>query len=170
MATHPLPAQRAPGAPAPAPASAAPAAPAAHPFGLRQFVGVLGVFVAAMMSGLNSRMGGGWETFDQIVQLDGNGQYTLLDPASPQLVLIPVVLDTNGIAAWPNGSSQVKIVGFAWFVITGCGNPSQPGACKNSDGKYVNGTFVGLMDNSLTGSTGAWQPTTTTATTYELTQ
>jgi DHA2 family multidrug resistance protein len=40
----------------PAPA-AAPAAPAAHPFGPRLLTGVIGVFVAAMMSGLNSRIG-----------------------------------------------------------------------------------------------------------------
>lgn len=40
-------------------AGIAPAAPpAVHPFGLRLLTGVIGVFVAAMMSGLNSRMGG----------------------------------------------------------------------------------------------------------------
>jgi DHA2 family multidrug resistance protein len=35
-----------------------PAAPVAHPFGTRLLTGVVGVFVAAMMSGLNSRLGG----------------------------------------------------------------------------------------------------------------
>jgi hypothetical protein len=35
-----------------------------------------------------------------------------------------------------------KVVGFALFVITGCGNPSIQGDCTNTDGKYVNGTFV----------------------------
>src|ERR1700712_4914940 len=39
-------------------APAAPAAPVPHPFGLRLFTGVVGVFMAAMMSGLNSRIGG----------------------------------------------------------------------------------------------------------------
>jgi len=44
---------------APSAAPTAPAAPpAVHPFGLRLFTGVMGVFVAAMMSGLNSRIGG----------------------------------------------------------------------------------------------------------------
>ena len=48
-----------PGVPAaPAPAPVKPAAPAVHPFGARLLTGVLGVFVAAMMSGLNSRIGG----------------------------------------------------------------------------------------------------------------
>jgi hypothetical protein len=119
--------------------------------------------------GLNARMSNGWESFNQIVQVDGNGQYTLLDPNSPQLVLIPIVLATDGTTTWPNGSSQVQIVGFAWFVITGCGNPSKQGSCANSDGKYVNGTFVGLMNNSIAGTTGAWNPNTTTADTYALT-
>jgi Flp pilus assembly protein TadG len=120
--------------------------------------------------GLNNRMSDGWETFSQIVQVDGNGQYTLLDPTSPQLVLVPIVLNTDGSTTWPNGSSQVKVVGFAWFVITGCGNPSKQGSCANSDGKDVNGTFVGLMNNSIAGTTGAWSPGSTSASTYELTQ
>jgi Flp pilus assembly protein TadG len=119
--------------------------------------------------GLNTRITT-WEPFDQIVQAGANGQYTLLDPNSPQLVLIPIVLNTNGDTTWPNGSGQVQIVGFAWFVITGCGNPSIQGSCANSDGKYVNGTFVGLMKTNTTGSNGAWNPTSGSATTVQLTQ
>ena len=56
MTAHALPI---PGAPAAAhPASKPAAPPAVHPFGPRLLTGVLGVFVAAMMSGLNSRIGG----------------------------------------------------------------------------------------------------------------
>jgi putative Flp pilus-assembly TadE/G-like protein len=119
--------------------------------------------------GLNSRITT-WKPFNQIVQVNGNGQYTLLDPSSPQLVLVPVVLNTNGNATWPNGSSQVQIVGFAWFVITGCGNPSIQGSCTNSDGKYVNGTFVGLMDSGTSGTTGAYDPQSGSAAAVRLTQ
>ncbi len=119
--------------------------------------------------GLNSRITT-WKPFDQTVQVTANGQYTLLDPSSPQLVLIPVVLNTSGGTSWPNGSSQVQIVGFAWFVITGCGDPSIQGNCKNSDGKYVNGTFVGLSDSGTSGSTGAWSPQTGSASAVRLTQ
>jgi Flp pilus assembly protein TadG len=119
--------------------------------------------------GLNSRIPT-WKPFNQIVQVNANGQYTLLDPSSPQLVLIPVVLDTSGGTTWPNGSGQVQVVGFAWFVITGCGNPSIQGSCKNSDGKYVNGTFVGLSDSGTSGSTGAWNPQAGSATAVQLTQ
>jgi Flp pilus assembly protein TadG len=120
--------------------------------------------------GLNNRMSGGWRAFSQIVRADGNGQYTLLDPGSPQLVMIPIVLNTDNSTTWPNGSSQVKIVGFAWFVITGCGNPSIPGSCANSDGKWVNGTFVGLVNSDTGGSTGAWTPGSNSAATLQLTQ
>jgi Flp pilus assembly protein TadG len=119
--------------------------------------------------GLNSRMSGGWKSFNQIVQVDGNGQYTLLDANSPQLVLIPIVLNTSGGTTWPNGSGQVRVVGFAWFVITGCGNPSKPGPCVNSDGKWVNGTFVGLMNANASGTSGAWNPASNSAGTDELT-
>jgi hypothetical protein len=85
-------------------------------------------------------------------------------------VLIPVVQDTNGGTTWPNGSGQVQVVGFAWFVITGCGNPSIQGNCKNSDGKYVNGIFVGLTDSGSSGTAGAWDPTSGSATTVLLTK
>jgi Flp pilus assembly protein TadG len=118
--------------------------------------------------GLNARISS-WQSFNQIVQLNANGQYTVLDPASKQLVLIPVVLNTNGSTTWPNGSSQVKVVGFAWFVITGCGSPSVQGTCKNSDGKYVNGTFVGLSDADSNATIGAWSPANGTATSVTLT-
>jgi hypothetical protein len=119
--------------------------------------------------GLDSRITT-WESFNQIVQPGANGQYTLLDPSSPQLVLIPIVLNTNGTTTWPNGSSQVQVVGFAWFVITGCGNPSIQGNCANSDGKYVNGTFVGLVDSETSGTTGAFNPTGGSASTVLLTR
>jgi len=119
--------------------------------------------------GLNTRITT-WKPFNQIVQAGANGQYTVLDPTSPQLVLVPIVLNTDGGTTWPNGSGQVQIVGFAWFVITGCGNPSIQGSCSNSDGKYVNGTFVGLMNTNTAGTNGAWNPNSGSATTTQLTQ
>ena len=48
--------------------------------------------------------------------------------------------------------------------------PVDPRSCKNSDGKYVNGTFVGLVDSATAGSsTGAWDLTFSTASTLQLT-
>jgi hypothetical protein len=41
-------------------------------------------------AGLTDRLGtGGWKSFSQIVQLNADGSYQILDPASKQLVLIP---------------------------------------------------------------------------------
>ncbi len=128
-----------------------------------------GLSTGKVSQGLNDRMSGGWKTFDQIVRSDGNGHYTLLDPTSPQLVVIPVVLNTSGGTTWPTGHSSVRIVGFAWFVITGCGDPSKLGPCDNSDGKWVNGTFVDLINANTEGTTGAWDPSSNSTSEIELT-
>jgi len=93
-----------------------------------------------------------WESVDQIVQWGANGQATLLDPTSKQLILIPIVEDPDGGTNWLNGSGWVRVVGFAWFIIT----PS-PGYTDN--GKTVTGVFVGLQDTPSTGDvTGAYDP------------
>ena len=55
-------------------------------------------------------------------------------------MLIPIVEDPSGGTNWLNGSGQVRVVGFAWFVITG-----PPGYTNN--GKTVTGVFVGLEDS-----------------------
>ena len=109
--------------------------------------------------GLNSRMSGGWQTFNQIVSSVGNGLYEVKDWTSKQLVVIPIVTNLQNGTTWPQGSNdEIRVVGFAYFVITGCGNPTKPGPCTNSDGKYVNGTFVDLVDASTVPDTGAWDP------------
>ena len=109
--------------------------------------------------GLNDRMSGGWQTFDQIVTSVGNGLYEVKDWTSKQLVVIPIVTNLQNGTTWPQGSNdQIRVVGFAYFVITGCGNPTKPGTCTNSDGKYVNGTLFDLVDASTVPDTGAWDP------------
>lgn len=104
-----------------------------------------------------------WKSLDQIVQIDANGHATVIDPTSPQLVLIPVVEDPNGQTNWLNGSGWVRVVGFAWFVIT-----PAPGYTNN--GKTVTGVFVGLEDVATAGdTTGAYNPNNNTDYTIELT-
>ncbi len=119
-------------------------------------------------SGLNGRIST-WKDFTDIVQVDGNGQYWLKDPSSPQLVIVPVVTNNSGGLTWPAGSSSVTVVGFAYFVITGCGSPSKQGTCSTPDGKYVNGTFVGMLDSNTAYTTGAWTSASNSAGTVELT-
>jgi Flp pilus assembly protein TadG len=105
-----------------------------------------------------------WKSVDQIVQWGATGQATVLDPTSKQLVLIPIVEDPNGGTDWLNGSGWVRVVGFAWFIIT-----PAPGYTNN--GKTVTGVFVGLQDTASTGDiTGAYNPSKNTDYTITLTQ
>jgi Flp pilus assembly protein TadG len=120
--------------------------------------------------GLNARITT-WQTLNQIVKFNADGTTTLLQPNSPQLVVIPVLTNPSGQSVWPNGSSApMKVVGFAWFVITSCGDPANPSYCGNSDGKQVNGTFVNLDTSASMGTPGPYDPTSNTAFTVELTQ
>ena len=107
--------------------------------------------------GLNSRITT-WKSFNQIVQLVGNNTYTILDPTSKQLVLIPVVTNMQDGLTWPNGASQVKVIGFAWFVIESCGPVTNPTYCQNNDGYEVNGRFVNIQDTDPLNETGAYTP------------
>jgi Flp pilus assembly protein TadG len=120
--------------------------------------------------GLNQRITD-WQTVDQIVQFNADGTATMLEPTSPQLVIIPVLTNPAGSPTWPNGTSApMTVVGFAWFVITSCGDPSHPSYCANSDGKQVNGVFVTLDSTSETGTPGAYDPGDNTAYTVGLTR
>ena len=120
--------------------------------------------------GLNQRITN-WETLNQIVQFQADGTAKLIDPNSPQLVIIPVLTNQTGQSAWPNGSSApMTVVGFAWFVITSCGDPAHPTYCGNSDGKEVNGVFVNLETSTTIGTPGPYNPQSNTAYTVTLTQ
>jgi hypothetical protein len=120
--------------------------------------------------GLNQRITS-WKTLNQIVQFQADGTAKLLDPNSPQLVLIPVLTNQSGQSAWPDGTSApMTVVGFAWFVITSCGDPANPSYCGNSDGKEVNGVFVTLETSATVGTPGAYNPQSNTAYTITLTQ
>jgi Flp pilus assembly protein TadG len=109
--------------------------------------------------GLNTRIST-WKTFNQIVSLVGNNTYTILDNTSKQLVLIPVVTDMAGGTTWPNGSAQVKVIGFAWFVIESCGPTSSPSYCSTNDGREVNGRFVNIQDTDPMNNLGGYDPNT----------
>jgi Flp pilus assembly protein TadG len=120
--------------------------------------------------GLNSRITN-WQTVSQMVQFNADGTATVLEPDSPQLVLIPILTNQNGQSQWPSGSSApMTVVGFAYFVITSCGDPSHPSYCANSDGKQVNGVFVTLDGTPSAGAGGAYNPSSNTAYTVGLTQ
>ena len=119
--------------------------------------------------GLNTRITN-WQTADQIVDFTTTPA-TVKESDSPQLVLIPVLTNPSGQSVWPNGtSSPMTVVGFAYFVITSCGDTDRPSYCRNSDGKQVNGVFVALDSADSTGTSGAYDPNNNTAYTTALTQ
>jgi putative Flp pilus-assembly TadE/G-like protein len=120
--------------------------------------------------GLNQRITS-WKSLNQIVQFQADGTAILLDPQSPQLVIIPVLTNQSGQSTWPNGTSApMTVVGFAWFVITSCGDPASPTYCGNSDGKQVNGVFVTLETSATIGTPGPYNPQSNTAYTVTLTK
>jgi hypothetical protein len=112
--------------------------------------------------GLNDRIPV-WKTFSEIVTPVGNGEYQVLDSTTGQLVMIPIVENLSGGTSWPNGSGQMRVVGFAWFVIESCGPVDNPSYCKNSDGGQVNGRFVRLGDASEQNTLGNYNGTNSTA-------
>jgi Flp pilus assembly protein TadG len=111
--------------------------------------------------GIDSRIAS-WDPLSAIVQITGNGNAVILKPNSPQLVILPVVESLSGGTTWPGGAGQVRVVGFACFVLT------QPGYADG--GKSVLGTFVGLQLTDTGWTTGGFDPTKNTAYTIELTK
>jgi Flp pilus assembly protein TadG len=102
-----------------------------------------------------------WDPVSAIATVGLNGAATVIKPTSPQLVLLPVVVNaTDGSSTWPSGSGNVQVVGFALFVITGYTN----------QGKQVNGEYITAQMSENTWTTGAWTGTgSNTAYTEELT-
>lgn len=102
-----------------------------------------------------------WKPANQIVNFTDptQGKGNVIDSTSPQLVLIPVVEDPDGGTNWLNGSGWVRVVTFAWFIITNEKVTGQPGPGYTNNGQTVNGIFVSLEDASTVGdTTGAWTP------------
>jgi Flp pilus assembly protein TadG len=102
-----------------------------------------------------------WDPVTAIASIAQNGSATIIKPTSPQLVLLPVVVNaTDGSSTWPSGSGNVRVVGFALFIITG----------YSQHGKQVDGEYITAQMSQTTWTTGAWTGTgSNTAYTEELT-
>jgi hypothetical protein len=98
---------------------------------------------------------------DQIVSFDSSGNATILDPNSKQLVIIPIIENVDGTTNWPSGSGAIRIVGFAYFVVTGYGG--------NGQRLWVNGVFVSINTPLQGSDAGAWSHLPGGATTVALT-
>jgi hypothetical protein len=127
-----------------------------------------GLSAGKIASGVNTRLPSGtWKPLNQIATAVGNGQYEIIDSTSPQIVTIPVVT-YNGSTTWPAGNKDMTVVGFASFVITGCGSPAHTGPCSNTDAKNLSGVFINVINATTVGSTGAWDPQNGTMTHVQL--
>jgi Flp pilus assembly protein TadG len=91
--------------------------------------------------GVSSRCGS-LQPASSIVSFGGMGQVTLIQPASCQLVLLPLVEDaSNGAAVWPiQGSADVRVIGFSWWVISKVVAP----------GNQVDAVYVGPAETDPT--------------------
>jgi hypothetical protein len=100
-----------------------------------------------------------WYSLNSALQLDANGQYTILHDTA-QLAMMPIVTNADGTTTWTTGTSQLTVVGFAWFFVTGYTNA----------GKQVQGTFVKLSSVATAGQSSGAYSSYGTATTVTLTQ
>jgi Putative Flp pilus-assembly TadE/G-like len=100
-----------------------------------------------------------WYALNSALQLDDNGDYTVLHD-TPQLAVMPIVTNSDGTTTWTSGTSQLTVVGFAWFFVTGYQNA----------GKEVDGTFVKLTSAPSAGQSSGAYNSYGTATTVALTQ
>jgi Flp pilus assembly protein TadG len=84
---------------------------------------------------VSSRCPDGLKPVSQVVTFNAAGTPTIVDPTSCQLVLVPVVVNAaDGSSNWPiQGSTQIQVVGFSWWVISSV----------TQGGKTVQGTYVG---------------------------
>jgi Flp pilus assembly protein TadG len=111
--------------------------------------------------GITDRIGV-FKPADQIVTVGPNGTATIIDASSPQLVLIPIIENQDGSTNWTGGSMKVRIVGFAWFVITSVSG--------NGQRVTVTGEFVGLETADPNATLGAYTGLAGGATSVELTK
>jgi Flp pilus assembly protein TadG len=100
-----------------------------------------------------------WYTLSSALQLDENGQYTIVQNTA-QLAVMPIVTNTDGSTTWTSGSGHLIVVGFAWFFVTGYTNA----------GKQIQGTFVKLSSVATAGQSSGAYSSYGTATTVALTQ
>jgi len=103
-----------------------------------------------------------WDPLDAVVRFTATGGVVVLKPDSPQLVMLPVVENLAGGNTWLSGGEQVRVVGFAFFVLT---DPAY-----TDQGKTVLGRFVGLQLSNPDLPTDAFDPTRSSVFTVQLTE
>ena len=134
----------------------------ACPLSVGQILGLQsGSIPGPTQQGITDRIGT-FQPASQIITVGANGTATILQPNSPQLVLIPIIENQDGTTNWTGGSMNVRIVGFAWFVITGVSG--------NGQKVTVTGEFVGIESADPNATLGGYTGLPGGATSVELTK
>jgi Flp pilus assembly protein TadG len=134
----------------------------ACPLSVGQILGLQsGSIPGPTQQGITDRIGV-FKPASQIVTIGPNGTATVIDGSSPQLVLIPIIENQDGSTNWTGGSMNVRVVGFAWFVITG--------VTGNGQKVTVTGEFVGIETADPNATLGAYTGLPGGATSVELTK
>lgn len=134
----------------------------ACPLSVGQILGLQsGSIPGPTQQGITDRIGV-FKPASQIVTVGPNGTATVLDASSPQLVLIPIIENQDGSTNWTGGSMKIRVVGFAWFVITGVSG--------NGQRVTVTGEFVGIETSDPNATLGAYTGLPGGATSVELTK
>ena len=134
----------------------------ACPLSVGQILGLQsGSIPGPTQQGITDRIGV-FKPANQIVTIGPNGTATVIDASSPQLVLIPIIENVDGSTNWTGGSMHVRIVGFAWFVITS--------VTGNGQKVTVTGEFVSIATSDGNATLGAYTGLPGGATSVELTK
>ena len=134
----------------------------ACPLSVGQILGLQsGSIPGPTQQGITDRIGS-FQPANQIVSVGPNGTATILQPNSPQLVLIPIIENQDGTTNWTGGSMNVRVVGFAWFVITN--------VTGNGQKVTVTGEFVSIETADPNATLGGYTGLPGGATSVELTK
>jgi hypothetical protein len=86
--------------------------------------------------GFDQRITTNTDSYGSVVHSDpDSGFQTIEMPTSPRLGIVPIIENLNGTNAWPNGSKEIRIIGYMMVYI---GNRDLPGnPAWSNNGKSV---------------------------------
>ena len=68
--------------------------------------------------GLDDRLAGNEDTFEDCFQWDAEvGRYIVIKPDSPRVGVVPIIDNPDDPGTWPNGQSDLEIVGYTMVYI-----------------------------------------------------
>ena len=92
--------------------------------------------------GFSDRLDGNTQSFEDVFSLDAaTGLYSVEDPDSPRLGIVPVIENTDGSNEWPNGKKEIRIISYMLVYIGDRDSAGYPA----TDGKSVWVTPVQAM-------------------------